>query len=112
MTIMCRHLQNAEDEKVRKRWQSCQLALEEESQAVRDKERRKTSSLTPYKKIIAKLFDSEPEAPELAALEVSSGQSHHNNKTLSRTPKMSQNPESNHSRRVMEVVSFASPEWR
>ena len=110
---MCRHLQNADDEKVRKRWQSCQFALEEESRAVREKEKRKTSSATPYKKIMAKLFDSEAlKGSPLTAKELGSGQNCQGGGwgNPSRTPKMHHLPESFHSCRVMEVVSFTLPE--
>lgn len=101
-----RHLQNADDDKVRKRWHSCQIALEEESRAVREKERRKTSSATPYRKIMAKLFDSEPiKASAFPGNDLSCDQKPHSNgaKTPSRTPKVHKALDPPHSHRVVEV---------
>ena len=101
-----RHLQNADDNKVRKRWHSCQIALEEESRAVREKERRKTSSATPYRKIMAKLFDSEPikasAFPGMISL-VTRSRIAMGAKTPSRTPKVHKALDPPHSHRVVEV---------
>ena len=108
-SLLCRHLQNANDETVRKRWQSCQVALEEESRAVREKEKKKISSATPYQKIMAKLFDNESSKSGKAAMLPSQepGSSHKSHASSgrqpTRMPRMQQNPSTSHVHRVMEV---------
>ena len=62
----CRHLEGSDDPYVKKRWESCRLALQEESKAIRQRERSKTGYLTPKQEVQGAATATEP-YPAVAA---------------------------------------------